>query len=104
MDAKIKAAWITALRSGKFQQARGALRTPTNKFCCLGVLCELVHPDRWDNSGREWRHCDFGSMPSWEVLAAAGLDDDDSPETLANMNDEGRSFAEIADYIEKIIP
>lgn len=41
MDAKIKADWIKALRSGEYEQGMGKLQA-NGKFCCLGVLCELA--------------------------------------------------------------
>jgi hypothetical protein len=41
MDAKIKADWIKALRSGEYEQGMGKLQVD-GKFCCLGVLCELA--------------------------------------------------------------
>lgn len=34
--------WVDMLRSGEFKQGENALRTTDNKFCCLGVLCELA--------------------------------------------------------------
>jgi len=40
MRPEIKAAWIAALRSGKYKKTVGDLRNP-NGFCCLGVLCDL---------------------------------------------------------------
>ena len=42
MKTDIKKLWIAALRSGKYKQGRGRLRDG-NKFCCLGVLCDLAH-------------------------------------------------------------
>lgn len=41
IDPEIKAEWIAALRSGKYEQGRYTLRTPDNKFCCLGVYCDM---------------------------------------------------------------
>lgn len=41
MKADLKAKWIDALRSGKYEQGRGALLND-GKYCCLGVLCEVV--------------------------------------------------------------
>ena len=46
MKQKIKALWVAALRSGDYEQGIGQLRNE-NKFCCLGVLCDLhaqTHP------------------------------------------------------------
>lgn len=43
-----KQKWIEALRSRVFTQAHGVLRrTGPNKFCCLGVLCEITG-HKWD--------------------------------------------------------
>lgn len=47
MDKKLKQTWVKALRSGKYQQGKETLRTASNEFCCLGVLCDLVYPNEW---------------------------------------------------------
>ena len=41
MNPEIKALWITALRSGEYKQGRSSLNVD-DKFCCLGVLCDLA--------------------------------------------------------------
>lgn len=38
-----KEQWLTALRSGKYQQTNGNLHD-NNGYCCLGVLCDIL-PD-----------------------------------------------------------
>jgi hypothetical protein len=36
--------WLTALRSGQFQQGRGELHNAeTDSYCCLGVACEVAY-------------------------------------------------------------
>jgi len=40
LKPKLKAAWIKALRSGKFRQGRGSLYKD-GKYCCLGVLARI---------------------------------------------------------------
>ncbi len=40
MDQQIKAEWVAALRSGEYKQGINFLRQD-DKFCCLGVLCDL---------------------------------------------------------------
>lgn len=120
MDAVIKTKWTDALRSGKYQQGVGALRSGDNKFCCLGVLCdvaeakglsmEVIAPE--DNS-QVWKYDDrVGGLPQ-SVQGWAGMDDsmgsrmiNDNFEgpyrpCLADLNDEGRTFEQIADIIEK---
>lgn len=47
MDSERKAEWVAALRSGEYQQARGALarkddENGTVRYCCLGVACDLA--------------------------------------------------------------
>ena len=42
---ELKDSWLTALKSGKYVQGTGQLRNDyLNRYCCLGVLCE-IHPD-----------------------------------------------------------
>lgn len=42
MKPEIAKIWTEALRSGKYEQCTSVLRSTDNKFCCLGVLCELA--------------------------------------------------------------
>lgn len=58
MDPAVKAQWLTALRSGEYKQTGGTLKGRTLDddgyatgpvgFCCLGVLCDVVAPDGFD--------------------------------------------------------
>lgn len=41
MDKKLKANWVKALRSGKYQQCRTQL-TNGSGYCCLGVLAAVA--------------------------------------------------------------
>lgn len=42
MDPGVKALWLEALRSGKYEQGNSVLRTGDDKYCCLGVLCDIA--------------------------------------------------------------
>jgi hypothetical protein len=44
MKRDIKKRWIKALHSGDYQQGKSALRAG-DKYCCLGVLCDLAVKD-----------------------------------------------------------
>jgi hypothetical protein len=47
MKRSIAKLWAAALRSGDYKQGVGKLRTADDRFCCLGVLCNLhaqAHP------------------------------------------------------------
>lgn len=41
MNEEIKAQWLAALRSDKYEQGMGYLKI-NGKYCCLGVLCDLA--------------------------------------------------------------
>jgi hypothetical protein len=117
MKPEIKAQWVTALKSGKYTQAKGALRTPEG-HCCLGVLCEILPEFRIEDS--EDGHGDEvhikeghtnnvvwsdGSMTLIDrVVEEAGITvmPGYMVSTLAVMNDSGNySFEQIADWIEE---
>lgn len=49
MKTDIKERWIAALESGEYEQGRGYLKTSAegvDKFCCLGVLCDLYSKEQ----------------------------------------------------------
>jgi hypothetical protein len=98
--------WIAALRSGRYQQTREALRTEQG-FCCLGVACDVHDPRGWHEQDGNWSHRGvFGELArqladDYLLETADGrygprLEGD----TLTADNDQGMTFAEIADVIE----
>ena len=101
MNSILKASWLEALRSGRYKQDRGKLRTE-NGFCCLGVLCDVIDSNSWDwfelpDGGKSYIH---GNDTSYVTSMKYGNCELYQIE-LSNMNDRGKSFSEIADYIEK---
>lgn len=42
MKTEVRILWTQALRSGEFPQGLEVLRSADEKYCCLGVLCELA--------------------------------------------------------------
>lgn len=116
MDPTFKQLWLEALRSGKYKQGQGRLRDRNSRFCCLGVLSDVVCPIAWRNDIITWpdndgyylwsdplapENCQNASHDlSPELCLELGLTSDQT-DTLIEMNDEGCSFAEIADYIQE---
>ena len=94
----IKDKWVKALRSGEFNQTDGTLRRDHGDgsvgYCCLGVLREVVDPNDQRSKDNE------GGLLNSVQLGTYGLDRR-AQSKLADMNDAGSSFDEIADYIEK---
>ena len=93
MDKKLKAKWVKALRSGKFRQNTNGGFHRGGAYCCLGVLAVIGGQGRGSeiHEGNLWRFID-GHVPRF----ASG--------ELIDMNDSGKRFLEIADWIEKNIP
>jgi hypothetical protein len=117
MDNELKQKWIAALRSGEYKQGIGQLIARTHagevKHCCLGVLAELAGIDREELQNKE--HLDsidrqdiLGSWNSRIPGEPAYEAHFDSTHTtaqrrLAAMNDNGCTFCEIADEIERTL-
>lgn len=112
LEPEFKAKWLEDLRSGKYKQTTGTLREYEYrpKYCCLGVLAEQVvaKGDAWwegttlvtpVDEGRP--HLRFTTQLNTIVTHRVGLDER-AQSRLVDMNDnEHRSFAEIADWIEE---
>ena len=103
--------WLEALRSGKYNQADGVLYdSKYNEYCCLGVACRIKYPLHY------LKNCEGG----YASLISVGLDpynvrynlkkipnelkgdclDNDLVNKLTSMNDNGKTFSEIANWIE----
>lgn len=101
--------WIRALRGGVYHQGHGRLRidsATTPKFCCLGVLCDLINPRGW--AGSEWRDKEgHTSVSTLTQLVKKSIHIDnmlmvDDIDSLISLNDdEGHNFWKIADVIER---
>lgn len=110
MKTKIKNKWIEALLSGKYNQGQGNLRlrdSGEDKFCCLGVFCDIVEPEGWgeglqydDIGGTVIYHTRRHCYPDRQFDGKYGLDDHTVADT-ARMNDAGKSFVEIAEWIRE---
>lgn len=128
MKQKVMKKWIKALLSGKYKQGKGLLKQQDkNKVshCCLGVLCELYNEDMRKNKKKTLpEELTYGTysfdntryriggqtekLPKpvrrWAGFSS-NLGDfvvkDGSCNSLAAMNDDGKTFKTIAKTIEK---
>lgn len=105
-----KKKWITALLSDKFEQSTDYLFDEYNNgYCCLGVACRIIHPKLKLNFVRLITKKDFGKKyVKIKVPKILHGNADKSGKIfnpivlkLAGMNDDGKSFKQIAAYIEK---
>lgn len=118
MKKSVMKKWVVALRSGEYKQGDGRLVDNTDCFCCLGVLCNIA-PDTlgiWEQDALG--HWGFRSkngyseqfllplpVMEWaEIKDNAGFvgNTEHSREfCLTDLNDDGKTFKQIADIIEK---
>lgn len=104
--------WVKALESGQYRQGTGFLVSrgrKFDKFCCLGVLCDMAvrakviaAPKSYSNT--PYAYCGENKVLPPTVLRWAGLksengDFGDDGNTLAELNDDGNTFKQIAKII-----
>lgn len=119
MNADIAKRWAAELRSGAFKQGTQNLKyedCDSTYHCCLGVLCELymretgeklqeaVEPieDRGEPSRYACHifNVEYDEFPPDDVTGWAEIDDKSCIRLTEMNDDQGASFAQIADYIE----
>lgn len=112
--------WVADLRSQEYDQTVGRLSDGVGGYCCLGIACEAFIK----SGGKlDKMHCPDEEYPVLygrrgegevcpvEVVKWLGLSSDTGQfgdryldDSLADRNDKGYSFAEIADIIESNPP
>lgn len=101
LNPEIKVKWLAALRSGKYTQGYDELKN-NNKYCCLGVLAEILGILKTDVNSRGKITCSTQAESSYfdipsDIARDIGLKYQD---VLIQMNDQIANFNEIADWIE----
>jgi len=110
MNPQIKQKWVSALRSGEYQQTQRRLHDE-NGFCCLGVLCDLYIKENqleWEPSSyynNAYMFQDMATVLPLSVMEWVGVEEvnpyvNGGPFTLAELNDNGTTFNVIANLIE----
>lgn len=105
MDTNLRDRWIIALESGKYRQGHGELRSGEGseaKYCCLGVLCDIIDPQGWRGDGAHDLEATGASLLSATALQRVGMKHIHQCE-LARLNDDDRSFENIAERILELV-
>lgn len=106
MPEGLKKKWVEALRSGRYLQGRGCLKqkdTSFEAFCCIGVLADLVNPNGWKTTvfGRDNAFAWESDNQVYMIIPGRVNATHASLTRLAELNDKGSSFEEIATEIER---
>jgi hypothetical protein len=117
LKPEIKAAWVKALRSGDYEQARGSLSAirldGKTGYCCLGVLAEIspydylkndAYPNAeiadWASDG-PWTIHTEGNSPHLAAFCPVVALPSGERKPLSFLNDiQDLTFSQIADLIE----
>ncbi len=85
------------MRSGKYKQGKDTLKNNDGLYCCLGVLCSITKMKNWNGENELPYHV----LEKLEMKHSAGLFGVGKSRCLASLNDNGKTFEEIADIIEE---
>ena len=95
MNKELKAKWIEALRSNKYTQCQGRLRTKDNRFCALGVLADVYDNTQWALKNKSCHYSKYAGTDVRKLMTQHVW------ENVKYMNDDlGKSFSDIADYLD----
>lgn len=126
MDASVKVQWVDALLSNEYGQVTGFLKVQTEvaaddgvdrfAYCCWGVLCEIEQVPSVAYTGLTEHTSSHGQV--WEFRFDSDDDGTEIPpaywttrfglsvavvNSLAEANDQGYLFEEIAGWVEKYL-
>jgi len=115
MKKALAKSWVTALRSGKFKQATGVLKTTADApcHCCLGVLLEVCTQQKtFQDHHKEMNYeLENNTLLNDDILELVGLSSDNQfflithndgeTDPYTNKNWQKWSFNRIATWIEK---
>lgn len=106
MDPEIKERWCAALESEQYQQGQDWLRKD-DRFCCLGVLCDLYAKETgepWMARDRMYAFMGASACLPERVIAWAGLTNYNpmiAGTAASCWNDNGTPFPAIAAAIRE---
>lgn len=96
MNKSVATKWVKALRSGKYKQGYKHLRRD-NKYCCLGVLCEIMGTP----GNRVLKVLDGETQLRSGMNSSTGILNGWNITSLSRINDSKQYvFDEIADIIQ----
>ncbi len=104
MDQQIKQLWVDALRSGDYKQGRLALRTEDDRFCVMGVLCN-IHAQHYPKIAATCKvkgeYLEFCEAAPKLVIEWAQLTKGEAYGLVYKNDTNMQTFEQLANYIEE---
>ena len=110
--------WVSALRSGEYQQGKGQLSL-NGRFCCLGVACDIyekytgdelpkdrnsnyIHAGTYGIHHAKNLHSQFNKVREWLGLSFCNghFKNGSVENSLTSLNDSAIPFTDIANIIQ----
>ena len=106
LPTELKKKWVKALRSGEYDQGREALCSISRsgaQYCCLGVLYEVEHGENAWEMKPEYCNVNDGELCAEGNSQVYGDRYIGSSVVvqLSRNNDTGKSFDDLADWIDE---
>jgi len=115
MNVEIKKKWLEALESGEYQKGKDSLKTE-NKFCCLGVLCDIYIKETGKGKWKKLIAHAYSHFMEEEIEEATVLPEsvmvwaelkDNNPSinndyhSITALNDASETFEDVIEAIKK---
>lgn len=100
MSPELKKRWCEALRGNQYAQGEVFLRDRENRFTALGVLCDISEAGTWNTPQYHYADGDAKSGVLPDGLAVALEVSDEEQADIILMERQGRTFSEIANFLE----
>ncbi len=117
MNPEVKTKWLELLRSGKYEQGESCLCQTTEyskkdheeiefkkpRYCCLGILCLVEGSPEvpTNNEFPENKTLEWAGLTRNDKISDSILDETNTAEHLAYLNDHNKTFETIAQVIEE---
>jgi len=116
-------AWVAALESGTYQQARACLRDDRAHHCCLGVACDISGLGTWSGAGmylvngidtgtslppksvrNHYGLCHSGGTFRWSALPKALQDEIEASARAVGRKAEGTGYCDLVALNDNGVP
>jgi hypothetical protein len=98
--------WIEALRTGGYTKIKKFCRTQKG-FCAAGVGLDVSNTGYWRKSNKgnmfSYSYQDEGAIFTCGTINQIYGLSTDQFDIVTHMNDNGKTFSEIADYLESLM-